>query len=77
MKIKEKKQIKALKDLKPEEQTKVIEDESNYKLSIQKEIYIRPLDERTDEIREIAKESDYNKLIYYFKGPHIATNKFY
>ena len=50
-----KKQVEVLKDLKPKEQTKATEDESNDKLSIQKEIYNRLLDERSDEIWEIAK----------------------
>ena len=45
-----KKQVEVLKDLKPKEQTKATEDESNDKLSIQKEIYNRLLDERSDEI---------------------------
>ena len=45
-----KKQVEALKDLKPKEQTTATEDESNDKLSIQKEIYNRLLDERSDEI---------------------------
>ena len=43
---------------------------------MQKKIYNKLLDERTDEIREIAKEIDYNKLIYYFKGPYIAPINF-
>ena len=30
------------------------------------------LDERTDEIQEIAKKVDYNKLTYYIKDQHIA-----
>ena len=46
---------------------KAIEDECNDKLSIQKEIYNRVLAERSDKIREIPKEIDYNKLIYCFK----------
>ena len=45
-----KKQVEALEDLKLKEQAKAIEDESNDKLLIQKEIYNRLLDERTDEI---------------------------
>ena len=71
-----KKTNEGLKALKLEEQTKAIEDKSNGKLSIQKEVYNKVLDKRTDDIREIAKEIDYNKLIYYFKGPYIATINF-
>ena len=56
-----KKQVEALKDLKPEEQTIAIENDSNGKLSIQKEIYDKLLDDRADDIPEIAKEINYNK----------------
>ena len=56
-----KKQVEALKDLKPEEQTIAIENESNGKLLIQKEIYDKLLDDRADDIPEIAKEINYNK----------------
>ena len=34
------------------------------------------LDKRTDEIRTIAEEIDNNKLIYYFKDPHIVPINF-
>ena len=37
-----------------------------------KKFYKRLLDKRTEDIQEIAKKIYYNKLIYYFKGPHIA-----
>ena len=70
-----KKEVKALENLKQKEQ-KAIEDKSDENLSMQKKIYNKLLDERTDEIREIAKEIDYNKLIYYFKGPYIAPINF-
>ena len=56
-----KKQVEALKDLKPEEQTIAIENESNGKFLIQKEIYDKLLDDRADDIPEIAKEINYNK----------------
>ena len=56
MKIKKKKQVKALENLKPKEQ-KAIDDKSDDKLSMQKEPYNRLLDERTDEIREIVKKN--------------------
>ena len=41
-----------------------------------KKHYNRLLDERTDEIREIAQEIDYNTLIFYVKGPNIAPINF-
>ena len=66
----------ALKDLKPREKTKSTKDKSHDQLSKQKRIYNRLLDKRTDEIREIAKEIDYNKLFFYFEGPHIAVINF-
>ena len=71
-----KKRVEALKCLKSKKHTKAIEDESNDQLTIQKEIYNRLLAERSDKIREIAKEIDYNKLIYCFKV-RILPNKFY
>ena len=43
---------------------------------MQKETYNRPLDNRTDERREIAKKIDHKKLIYYFKGLHITPINF-
>ena len=70
------KQVKTLENLKSEEQ-KSIEYESNDKLSIQKQFFNRLIDGRTDEIQEIAKEIDYGKLTYYFKGPHIAQINFF
>ena len=44
------KQVEALKDLKPKEQTKAIEGKSDNELSMQKETYNRLLDERLNEI---------------------------
>ena len=43
---------------------------------MQKKICNRLLDERTDEIREIALEIDSNKIIYYFKGVHFDPINF-
>ena len=51
MKIKEKKQVKALQNLKPKKQ-KAIKDKSDNKLSMQKETYNRLLSERLNEIRK-------------------------
>ena len=62
----EKKQVKALKDLKPTNQTKTMEEKSGNKLLMQKENDDRLLNERVDEIRKISREINYNKLIYYF-----------
>ena len=59
-----KKQVKALKDLKPKIQTKTMEEKSGNKLLIQKENDDRLLNERVDEIRKISREINYNKLIY-------------
>ena len=58
MKIKEKKHIDALKDLKPKEQTKAITYKSgddNDKTSTSKEIYDEILEERIDEILNMIK----------------------
>ena len=65
-----------MKDLKPKEQTKAVEDKSDKKLSIQKENYDRLLDERVDEIPKIRGQINYNKLIYYFTTPDIAPINF-
>ena len=55
-----KKQVEALKDLKPKEQTKAIVDKSDDELLMQKETYDRLLSKRLDEIWEIGKKIDYN-----------------
>ena len=65
-----------MKDLKPKEQTKAVEDKSDKKLSIQKENYDRLLDERVDEIPKIRGQINYNKLIYYFTTAGIAPINF-
>ena len=57
MKIKEEKEVEVVKDLKPKEQTKAIEDKSDSKLSRQKETYNRLLEERINEIQEISKKN--------------------
>ena len=71
-----KKQVEALKDLKPKNQTKKMEEKSGNKLLIQKENDDRLLNERVDEIRKISREINYNKLIYYFNSGY-CSNKFY
>ena len=68
MKIKEKKQIDALKDLKPKEQTKAItykSDDDN--TPIRKEMYDEILEERKDEILKMSGEIDYTNLVYDLK----------
>ena len=51
------KQVEALKDLKPKEQTKAIVDKSDDELLMQKETYDRLLSKRLDEIWEIGKKN--------------------
>ena len=72
----EKKQVEALKDIKPKEQTKTIEGKSDDKLSMQKETYNRLLGERLNEIEEINKEAEFNNLTYYFKISGISPINF-
>ena len=64
-----KKQIEALNDLKPEEQTKAIQDKFN-------KIFKILLGKKTDEIQKESKEIDFNNLVYYSKGPNIAPISF-
>ena len=64
-----KKQIDALKVLEP----KAIESEPN-KHSITKEIYDKLLEGRVDEILEMSKKINYNRLTYDFKGPTSSIN---
>ena len=71
-----KKQVEALKDLKPKNQTKTMEEKSGNKLLIQKENDDRLLNERVDEIWKISREINYNKLIYYFTTPGIVPINF-
>ena len=52
-----KKQLEALKVLKPKEQTKTIEGKSDNKLSMQKETYNRLLNDILNEIQEISKKN--------------------
>ena len=64
------KQVDALKDLKPKEQTKAItykSDDDNTPIS--KEIYDEILEERMNEKLKISKEINYGNLVYDFKGP--------
>ena len=70
-----KKQVDALENLKPKGQ-KAIEDNSDEKLSMEKETYNRLLGERMNEIQEISKETDLNNLTYYFKTSDISLINF-
>ena len=64
MKIREKKQVDALENLKPIEGSKAIKyyDES---LEEKQESYNKLFDEKLDEIQELSKEIDYKNLNYY------------
>ena len=64
MKIKKKKQVHDLK-----KQAKPAEEKSDNKLLVQKKIDNRLLKERASEIQQIGDETNYDDLIYYFKGP--------
>ena len=62
-----KKQVEALENLKPKEQTKAIKDKSSDEFLTEKETYNRLFYNRLNEIQEISIEIDYNNSIYYFK----------
>ena len=70
------KQFEALKNLKPKEQTKAIEDKSDDEFLMKTETYNRLFDKRLSEIREIINEIDYNDLIYNFKTKGSAPINF-
>ena len=64
------KQVDALKDLKPKEQTKAItykSDDDNDKTSTSKKIYDEILEEIIDEILKMSKEVSHGDLVYDFK----------
>ena len=69
MKIKKKKQVHDLK-----KQAKPAEEKSDNKLLVQKKIDNRLLKERASEIQQIGDETNYDDLIYYFKGPSSPVN---
>ena len=69
------KQVDALTDLKPKEQSKAItykSDDDNTPIS--KEIYDEILEERMDEILKMSREINYSNLVYDFKGPTPSIN---
>ena len=76
MKIKEKKNWGFKKFKTRRTKKKAIKGKPDDKLSLQKEIYDRLLDERVDEIRKMIRETDYNKLIYHFKTQGVTPINF-
>ena len=69
------KYVKALKDLKPKEQTKAItyelhDDDNN----LIKKNYNEILEERMDEILKMSKDINYSDLVYDFKGLDPSIN---
>ena len=70
------KQVDALKNLKPKEQTKAImyksDDDDN--TPIIKKMYDKILGERKDEILKMSSEIDYENLVYDFKGQTPSIN---
>ena len=70
------KQVDALKDLKPKEQTKEItyksDDDDNTPIS--KEIYNKILGERMDKTLKMNREINYSNLVYDFKCPTPSIN---
>ena len=77
-----KKQVDALENLKPKEQTKAItyksddddDDDDDDDVPISKEIYDEILEERMDEILKMSREINYSNLVYDFKGPTPSIN---
>ena len=72
-----KKQVDAIKNLKPKEQTKAItykSDDDNDKTSTSKEIYDEILEEWIAEIIKMSKEISHGDLGYDFKGPTASIN---
>ena len=76
------KQIKTTKDQEQKQvevlKTKAINDKSDNKPSISKEIYDKILEERMDEILEMSKQINDSNLAYNFKGqiPSISFGEF-
>ena len=70
------KQVNALENFKPQEQTKAItyksDDDDN--IPISKESYDEILEERMDEILKMSREINYSNLVYNFKGPIPSIN---
>ena len=66
MKIREKKQVDALENLKPIEGSKAIKYDDDESLEQKQETYNKLFDEKLDEIQELSKEIDYKNLNYDF-----------
>ena len=64
--------------MKPNEQTKAINDKSDDNTSINKEIYDKLLEERMDEILKMSRKINYSNLVYDSKSltPSISFTKF-
>ena len=61
--------------MKPKEQTKAItckSDDDNTPIS--KEVYDEILEERMGEMLKMSRETNYNNLVYNFKGPTPSIN---
>ena len=67
MKIKEKKQIDALKDLKPKEQTKLTDDKSNSQ-SKSKIIFNELINKRKGLMKELYDSVEHNNLKFEYVG---------
>ena len=65
MKIREKKQVDALENLKPIEGSKAIKYDDK-SLKQRQETYNKSFDEKLDEIQELSRENDYKNLNYDF-----------
>ena len=68
MKIKKKKQVEALEDLKLNEQTEAIESKS-YDQSRTKTIFNNPISSRKSIMNELYESVDYNDLKFEYVGP--------
>ena len=66
MKIREKKQVDALENLKPIEGSKAIKYDDDESLEQKQETYNKLFDKKLDEIQELSREIDYKNLNYDF-----------
>ena len=73
MKIKEKKQIKALEE--HGKQLVKSSDEKKFSTHLKQKEFFEELDnKRTDEIQNLSKQNDFNNLTYYFKDKSTPKN---
>ena len=66
MKIREKKQVDALENLKPIEGSKAIKCDDDESLEQKQETYNKLFDKKLDEIQELSRKIDYKNLNYDF-----------